>query len=146
MPNAGELVLAADNDVAGIELGYNDIQANTSEITTIVDVGPSITFTLTSTRIVRVITSAMVFSGTANDTFLLTIADGANAIQSYSGTMTCDVAGQESRKEFSVRLSLVAGSYTYKLRCTCNTSVGVTVIHASASNPCWIQAIDCGPG
>lgn len=130
----------------GAELGYAEITANTSEITTLADVaGVSITFTLAVPRKVRITASAIIFSGTAGDTFLLNITDGASAIQSYSGVRTCDVANNEKRVEFSVRKSLSAATYTFKLRCTCATSVGTTVIHASSSNPCWIQAIDCGP-
>lgn len=140
--SAGDIVKASDSPR---ELDYDEITTSTGEITATADVGPSITFTLAETRIVVVTASAIVTSTLANDTMIVSITDAANALQSYGGTHRLDINGQQIRSEFSVRQSLPAGSYTFKMRAAGSVSAGVTTINASSSNPAWIQAVDLGP-
>lgn len=142
-PLAGETVKASDHP---FELGYNEIVVATAEITTQADVGPTVTFTLTETRVVRIIGSFLLRSTAANDTGRAVITDGSGTQQIDGGTIAIAGANFNHRREFSVRKSLAAGTYTYKLQAQFPTSVGTTIVSASATNPTWIQALDLGAG
>ncbi len=140
-PLAGQLVKGSDHPH---ELAYSEITTGTSEITTLADVGVSVTFTLTETRIVRLIGSFLCRSTNAGDTFRTQIADSANVQQMDGGTIAIAGATFNHRREFSRRLSLAAGTYTYKLRAECLTSAGTTIISASTTNPTYLHALDLG--
>lgn len=142
-PLAGEIVKVSD---IGIELAYAEITTPTAEITAQVDVGPSITFTLTETRIVRIIGSFLLRSSSANDTMRSVIVDGSGVQIMDGGTHLIVGAATNNRNEFSRRLSLVAGTYTYKLQAQSTASAGTTVVSASTTNPTYIQALDLGAG
>jgi hypothetical protein len=129
----------------GAELAYNEITSATSEITTEADVGPSISFTLAVTRKVLLRASFLFRSTAGADTMRGLITDASNTQLIDTGTIAIAGANLNDRREISIRKSLGAGSYTYKMRAMSATSVGTTIVSASATNPTFIQAIDLGP-
>lgn len=142
-PLAGNIVKASDQ---GSELAYAEITTPTAEITTQADVGVSITFTLTETRIVRIIGSFLLRSSSINDEGRAVITDGSGIQIMDGGTIKIVENNFNHRREFSRRQSLAAGTYTYKLQAQFPVSAGTTVVSASTSNPTYIQALDLGAG
>ncbi len=142
-PLAGEIVKASD---VGSELGYSEITTPTAEIVSQADVGPSITFTLTETRIVRIIGSFLLRSTAKDDTMRTVIVDGSGTQIMDGGDHYITGVNRNNRNEFSRRLSLAAGTYTYKLQAQGVVSAGTTIVSASTTNPTYIQAIDLGAG
>jgi hypothetical protein len=130
---------------AGTELAYDEITTGTSEITTEADVGPSITFTLAATRKVLIRASFLFRSTTSGDVFRGLITDASNTQQVDTGMIQIFGTNYNFREEVSVRKSLAAATYTYKMRAVGVTSAGTTIVSASAANPTYIQAIDLGP-
>lgn len=141
-PLSGLIVRGSDHPH---ELAYSEITSPTAEITTQADVGPSVTFTLTSTRIIRIIGSFLLRSSNANDTMRTVITDGSGTQIIDGGTHLIVGAATNNRNEISRRLSLAAGTYTYKLQAQSVTSAGTTVVSAATTNPTYIQALDLGP-
>jgi hypothetical protein len=137
---------ALDAAVASLpgEIAYNEIVATSAAFTTIADIaGLSVSFTLLSTRTVRIDVFAIVQSNTAADRIQLTLADASNNVLQVTGDLPPIPAANSSVEGLILwRKSLPAGSYTYKVRANRQAGTGTCVVNAAATRPAFIQALD----
>lgn len=139
---AGEVLTAANvNKLPGGWLGYAEVTANQTGITTEVDLtGLTVTVTVGTSRRIRVTGEVLIqTSATGLLAFLYIHADGS---QVQKRVIVPGVAASSEMLHAEVILTPSAGSHTYKLRAA---SGGTAVLEASATVPSFILVEDLGP-
>jgi hypothetical protein len=135
-------ISALEDEQSG-ELDYSEITSGSSAFTSIADItGLDVSFTLDSTRTVRIDVFCLVQSTIANDRIQLTLADSSNNVKQVTGDLFIPANSATVPGILSWRTSLAAGTYTYKVRGNRQTGTGTCIVNGGATRPCWIQALD----
>lgn len=133
-------------DVAWGELGYAQVTANQTTITTEADL-TSLTTTVTvgTDRKIKI---------TGNGIFTRTVADGVTQFRIKEGTTTLQIANIRNASTAGETCQAIcrlddtvatAGSHTYKLTLALATGTGSVGLTASSTNPAFILVEDLGP-
>lgn len=124
-------------------IGYAQITANQTGITTITDITSlTVTFTAVAGRRYRISASAFLLSTVAGDVSSLVIADGAGT-QLNSSQIDLRIT-DNIRGHISHVVVPGAGSKTYKLRASRVSGSGNITVSAGASYPAYILVEDIG--
>ena len=124
------------------ELDSNQITAASASFTTIADItGLSISFTLTTARIVDIWVYAIVQSTLANDRLQLTLADNANVQLQVTGDLFIPANSSSVPGWLFWRGFLSAGPYGMKVRANRQAGSGTCVVNAAATRPAFIKAV-----
>lgn len=132
----------------GAEIAYvqdtTDADAGAGSIQDVANL--SLTFTLPAARKVVITAHCITRSTVSADSALLTITDAANNPIVRSGDVALVSSGRSYLAEFSQRMSLTAGTYTYKVRRQRVVGSGsVRVTSNTTDQIAWLQVVDCGP-
>lgn len=140
--NLAQRMTALETLNAGDELAYTQISANSTAVAALTDVaGLSITFSLAVTSTVRLIADALLASTVAADHARIRLTDGADVAQVTSGRIVLSNASSGVRTYITKRVSLPAGTYTYKIKSERLSGTGNIFINAGATDPAYISAI-----
>jgi len=136
-----DIALLPKGKVSG---GYVQVTANQGSITTIVDLTSlTVTFTALASRYYKITGYGQLQSTVANDTAILTIADGAGT-QLQQTNVVLPVANASEALMTQIAIQPGAGSKTYKLRAARNTGTGTITFAAGATFPGFILIEDIG--
>lgn len=136
-----------DNASTG-ELGYAEVTANQTGITTEVDLtGLSVTVTVETGRLVRVSAGGQLrWTSAADPNILMMIKQDGTRVQNIGKVRGPDTGGTAAERalavEGSVRLAPSAGSHTYNVSLSADVA---TDVQASGFNPAFILVEDLGP-
>jgi hypothetical protein len=145
-PVAGTVITAANHvKFPGGWIGYNEVTANQTPITSITDAtGLSLTVTVGTSRKVR-ITGYVGFTSTvATDIMTLQITDGSNVALNVCPVPMTMTTNAQAIALAQVVLNPSSGSNTWKLR-VARSGSGTATLVAAATNPCFILVEDVGP-
>lgn len=142
---AGEVLTAANvNKIPGGWIGYAEVTANQTGITTEVDVtGLSIAVTVGASRRIMVSVEFSAVSSVAGDIGSLNIMEGGAVLQARDthlaiATYAFDVRG-------AVVLTPAAGAHTYKATFRRSVGTGTLNTAANVNRPAFIHVYDLGP-
>lgn len=140
----GNEVVDALNAAPRGRVGYAQVVANQTGITTVVDLtGLTVTFTAAAGRRYRISMSCKVLSTVVGDAVKVAITDsGGTEIQNAEIINQSGATGQSMG--CAVVLVPGAGSVTYKLRATRTSGTGSVSVLAGATSPAFILAEDIG--
>lgn len=126
-------------------MGYAQITASQTGITTIVDVtGLTTTFTAVSGRRYRVSVDVYVNGTVAADTLGISIANGSNTQLTSTQIVAVANPAIQQRAVCSGVVTGISGSTTYKIRAIRLTGTGNMEVFASSANPGFILVEDIG--
>lgn len=134
--------------VAGVELGYAEDTAGAdgSGGSALADIGgASVSFTLGTARKVNLTGKVVIGSTVSGDVALITLCDSSNTAIVRSGDVGCVSSARSYGAEMSCRVSLAAGSYTYKMRRQRISGTGLIAARGSADQRTFMLAVDLGP-
>ncbi len=140
---AGEVLTAAEcnNFPFGVVGAVQSVAGNITITTTATDVsGMSITFTAIAGRTYKFNVQASATSGTTQQFIELQITNAANA--KFAGVYAGLTAGEYANLSFSNYITgVAAGSITFKMRVSCQTSTGTLLRSGSDYLSFWIEDI-----
>lgn len=130
---------APSSGAPGSTLGYAEVTANQSPITTEVDVtGLSVTVTVPDGRRIR-ISSALGITSTVNDDIgFMRIAEGGTNLAFAQAKLNTNTESVFA----SIVLTPTAGSHTYKIRAARTSGTGNLTVGAASTNPAYILVED----
>jgi hypothetical protein len=142
---AGDSISAVNNNkLPGGWLGYAEVTANQTGITTEVDLTSlTVTVTVGPARRIMVTGSTYLLSTVLSDRMAMAIYEGAGQLQIanvYASTSTDGYIAERS-----VILTPSSGAHTYKLTARRVTGTGSVTSQAAATFPAWILVQDIGP-
>jgi len=142
VPVAGEVLTAANLErLPGGWIGYNEVTAAQTSITTVVDLTSlTVTVTVGSTRRVAVSAYAPVAQNVASGLAEVDIYEGAAQLARAYLSLASGAFGVLTPR---VVLTPTPGSHTYRLRGL--TTGGNMNLNAEAANPAFILVEDVGP-
>jgi hypothetical protein len=135
------LTAAQQNDLEQGTLGYAQVTANQTGITTVVDLtGLTVTVTVVAGRRIRIMGSATFQNNTLDAIAEMTILEDATTIQ--TADITCRPASSNQLLDATVIRQPSVGSHTYKLKAAAGG--GTVQMSASATAPAFILVEDIG--
>ena len=144
-PTALEVLTATNlNKLAGGWLGYAQITADQTGITTEVDVtSASLTVTVPASRLIRISFWGVVYSSVAGDTAEVKIKESTTVL---GGGLTAALLTNASGIfAYTLVSAPSAGSHTYKATIARATGTGNVVLACSATRPAHFVVEDLGP-
>ena len=152
LQQAGGGVLTTQGSTAAIQagvvmpggvLGYAQVTANQTGITTVVDLtGLTVTVTVGSGRRIQITAIALFQDGTIDTQVIMSIQEGATVLQQAAIERgRCGLLTRRSTP-WSVILTPTAGVHTYKL--TAQVPAGTVQMTAAATTPAFILVEDIG--
>lgn len=140
----GQVLTASQvNDLPQGTIGYAQVQANQTGITTEVDLTTlTVTVTLVAGRRIRIVGSILVQSTVAGDAMEMNIKEGTTILQ--VGVEIEGLANQYVSIEKSVVIQPSAGTHTYKLSLQRLIGTGTLTMIAAANATAFILVEDIG--
>lgn len=141
---AGNTLTAAQaTDWAQGSIGYAQVTANQTTITTVVDLtGLTVTATLVAGRRVKITAQVGFFSTIADDVVVCNIQEGATILSSFASPQRPASWGLVMTGSVVIQPS--AAAHTYKLTMARDTGTGTVTMQASATRPAFILVEDIG--
>lgn len=130
---------APSSGAPGSTLGYAEVTANQSPITTEVDVtGLSVTVTVPDGRRIRISSALGITSSVNDDIGFMRIAEGGTNLAFAQAKLNTNTESVFA----SIVLTPTAGSHTYKIRAARTSGTGNLTVGAASTNPAYILVED----
>lgn len=126
------------------KIGYTQITANVTGITTQADLGVASTVTVGSGRRIRVSAFCAGVTGTLAAAFLYIMEGATQLVVADLPTLAAATAAYNSKADASVILTPSAGAHTYKLQGKNDGTANAAVFNAAATYPTYILVEDIG--
>lgn len=145
---AGDVLTAADMNTyarGGQEMGYAQITADQTGITTVADVtGLSVTWTAISSRVYLLTANVSVTSSVADDRLGVYISDSGGTQKAARFSNGIRIATRELGMIVQYRVTGLTGSVTYKVRAERTAGTGTMTVFGSASSASFFHVQDVG--